>query len=495
MIFYTNVQSYGGKILYRGVENGNRVCKKFNYKPSLFFPTQEPTEWTDIHGHYFHKQEFDSIRNAKEFMETYKGVSDFPIHGIRRFEYAFIRDYLKNSTWNIDYIKIFRIDIEVKSDDGFPEPSRADKEVTAITIKSGEKFYIWGTGKFTPTKDNQTYFQFDNERSLMEHFLGFWVTNCPDIVTGWNIKFFDIPYLYNRLKKLFGEKKAMKLSPWGVVHDKYADFGNRKVLTYTLWGIATLDSIDLYQRYSPKGQSQDSYALDNIAQVELNKTKLRYEGTLDELRKNDYQKYVEYNIEDVILDHEIEAKYKLIFLALTLAYDNKVNIEDVFSQVRMWTVITDNYLYNEKKVINHDFENTKDFYTGGYVKEPQIGMHEWVVSYDLNSLYPHLIMQYNIGPETLVDASDYNENLIKLTSQNATPEKLLARKIDTSLAKIENVTLAANNQVFKRDRQSFMSKLMETMYNDRTRYKKEMIECKKKLEVIKAEIEKRKNSK
>ena len=180
--------------------------------------------------------------------------------------------------------------------------------------------------------------------------------------------------------------------------------------TYNIRGVAALDYFDLYRKFTYS--AQESYRLDHIAKVELGESKAGNPfDTFREWYTKDYQSFIEYNINDVELVDRLEDKMKLIELCLTMAYDAKVNYIDVLGTVRYWDIIIYNHLREKKIVIPQKVSNEKfEKYEGAYVKDPQVGMQNWVMSFDLNSLYPHLIMQYNISPETCLlytsDAAD-----------------------------------------------------------------------------------------
>jgi DNA polymerase elongation subunit (family B) len=325
-----------------------------------------------------------------------------------------------------------------------------------------------------------------DESDLIRRFLDLWSRWHPDVVTGWNVEQFDIPYLANRITKILGEDEAKKLSPWNRISKRETTMMNRPVQFYDLSGIAILDYIQLYRKFTYS--QQESYRLDNIAHVELGEKKLDYSEfeTLHQLYKHDYQKFIEYNIKDVELVEKLEDKMKLIELALTLAYDNKVNYDDVFTQVRMWDAIVYNYLLRKKIVIPQMSRSTKSSqYEGAYVKDPICGMHEWVASFDLNSLYPHLIMQYNISMETLVEPAKYNDNMRGFISNcNINVDNLLNQEVDTSILKDLGVTVTPNGQLFRIQEQGVLPEIMDSMYKDRTRYKKLALEAKKKIETV-----------
>ena len=490
MKFYTNVEVWGGKILYRGVEEGRRVRHKVEYHPSLFVPSNKPTKYTTIYGDYLGKVNPGTIRDAREFVSQYDNIDNFKVYGMTRYQYCFIADEFKGTVdWDMSQIKIANIDIEVGEPDGggFPEADQANGPLTAITVKMDGQFTTFGCGDYINKRDDVTYIKCADEFDLIHKFLGWWQSEYPDIITGWNVQNFDIPYLVNRIRKLMGEKESNKLSPWGVLNDKLVDLGmNRKIKSYSILGIATLDLLDLYQRYAKNGKSQESYKLDNIGHVELGERKLSYEeyGNLIGLYKHDYQKFIDYNIKDVDLVDKIDEKNKLIELALTLSYDNKCNYEDVFAQVRMWDVICFNHLKSKNIVVPPIKKHKKEAaYVGAYVKDPIVGFHDWVASFDVNSEYPSVIMGSNISPETIIEPDNYTDDMRRLVSDGVSVDKLLSKSIDTSCLNANDVCLTANGQFYRRDKQGFMPEMVEKMFADRKVYKKAMLEAEAKYEI------------
>ena len=485
--FYTNVSVSGRFILLRGVENDKRVRRKVEFRPTFFLSSQEKSEYKTLDGDYVKTIQPGTIPECREFLERYKGVDNFPVFGNNRYEYAYIADeYPDDILWDVSKILIAYLDIEVGSENGFPEPRDANEAITAISIKVKDNYFVFGCGDYVKHRDDVHYAKCRDESDLIRRFLDLWSRWHPDVVTGWNVEQFDIPYLANRIIKVLGEDEAKKLSPWNRISKRETTMMNRPVEFYDISGVAILDYIQLYRKFTYS--QQESYRLDSIAHVELGEKKLDYSEfeTLHQLYKHDYQKFIEYNIKDVELVEKLEDKMKLIELALTLAYDNKVNYDDVFTQVRMWDAIIYNYLLRKKIVIPQLSHSTKSSqYEGAYVKDPIFGMHEWVASFDLNSLYPHLIMQYNISMETLVEPKLYNDNMRGFISNcNVSVNSLLNQEVDTSILKDLGVTVTPNGQLFRTQEQGVLPEIMDSMYKDRTRYKKLAIEAKKKIETV-----------
>ena len=487
MDFYTNVQNFSNYILYRGIKDGKRVKERIDYQPSLFIPSKKITSFTNLEGDYLDQKVFKDIKSAKEYIKQFDSVSNAPkIYGQTRYEYAFIADQHRGMVeWDQDKIRVDIIDIEVGSENGFPDPYEANEPITAIAIKTlGQPYaFVFGCGAFDSQGINVVYKKCKDEYDLCKKFLEHWQKFTPDALTGWNTKFFDIPYLVNRFRKVLGEPEAKKLSPWNFIGERKTVINGREMIAYELLGVSSLDYIELYKWYAPGGKSQESYRLDNIANVELGERKLSYDeyDNLHSLYKLNFQKFIEYNIKDVELIEKLEDKLKLVELALTLSYDTKTNYEDVFAQTRMWDSLTYSYLLEKNIIVPPRVVKEKyEAFEGAYVKEVQVGAHDWVASFDLNSLYPHLMMQYNISPETLIEPENYTEEMREVLSSKISVDELLMKRVDTS--RLINVTLTPNGQFFRTDVKGFLPSMMEEMYVDRSKFKKLMLQAKQEYE-------------
>ena len=469
MGFYTDVLLLGDDILYRGYEDGDAITYREKIRPLLYFVPQDQTKkskYKTLDGRYAHPKRFDGARDARSFIEKYENVEGLEVHGYDRFVYQFIADKFPDEIdFDMDLMKIYTIDIEVACDNGFPSVEECREEMLCITIKNliTKKITTWGTREF---QGEHEYRLFNTESELLEDFLQWWVSETPDVITGWNCNLYDIPYICRRVERVLGEKWKKSLSPWNRVLDREIVIRGRKQLAYDIAGVTVLDYLDLYQKFTYS--AQESYRLDHIAFIELGENKLDHSEfeNFKAFYTNDWQKFVEYNIHDVELVDQLEGKMKLIELALSLAYDAKVNLSDVYSQVRMW----DTLIYNDLKKRNvvvppKRGERKNEQYAGAYVKEPKPGMYDWVVSFDLNSLYPHLIMQYNISPETLVDRRH----------PSASVEGLLSREVQVS----GDFAVCANGAQYRRDIHGFLPEIMQRIYDERTIYKKKMIQAKK----------------
>ena len=475
MKFYKNVEQVGNKILVRAHENGTDVQYREDFKPSLFVSSnKEVTDYKSLDGRPLRRVMPGSIADCRNFVQQYADIDEFEIHGNTRYLYQYINEKYPGDEIKFDssLIRVFTIDIETAAENGFPDIQSADQEILLISLRDSftNRITVWGSKAF-PNEDRQVdYIHCDDETKLLHSFLGWWQENFPDVITGWNVQLFDIPYICRRMTRMLGDKYTKMLSPWKMVSDREIYIKGRKQIAYDIPGISCLDYLELYKKFTYT--NQESYRLDHIAFVELEQKKLDHSefDTFKEFYTNDWHKFVEYNIHDVRLVDRLDDKMKLLELAFTMAYDAKVNFEDVYSQVRMWDAIIYNYLEKQKIAIPPKQNSHKDAqYAGAYVKEPIPGMYDWVVSFDLNSLYPHLIMQYNLSPETL---------LPRRSSVNV--DMLLDKDFDTS--DLAGETLCANGTHYTTKEQGFLPKLMEKIYQDRTIYKKKMLAAKQQYE-------------
>jgi len=478
MRFYTNVQLIGNQFLVRGVENGKRFETRDEFFPTLFIKSKKDSKYRTLDGEAVEPINPGTVRDCREFYKKYDEIDGFEIFGNDRYIYQYISEKYPEDEikFDISKIKLVTLDIEVASEQGFPDVESCSEEILAITIQdyTTKEIITWGVKPFNNKQSNVTYHHCPSEYELLNHFINYWMVDVPDVVTGWNIQLYDIPYICKRLNRVLGEKLMKRFSNWGLVTEGETFIQGRKHTSFDIGGLTQLDYLDLYKKFTYK--SQESYRLDYIAEVELGQKKLDHSefDTFKDFYTQGWQKFIEYNIVDVELVDRLEDKMKLIELALTMAYDAKVNYADVFYQVRMWDNIIYNYLKKRNIVIppkNKSQKNEK--YAGAYVKEPIPGKYDWVVNFDLNSLYPHLIMQYNISPETLVDERH----------PTVTVDKILNQQIGFEM--YSDYAVCANGAMFRKDIRGFLPELMEKMYQDRVIFKKKMIEAKKEYEKTK----------
>ena len=470
MNFYKNVIEHNGKLLIRGILNGKEYKDKIDFGPTLYALTQDKTEYKTLQGQFLKPIQFKTIKDARRFKRD-TATENSPIFGLERYHYQYIgKEYPDAIKWDKDQIKIFTLDIETTCEGGFPDVENPVEELLCITVKnqSNKQIITWGVGDFTTDRPDVTYIKCKNEKQLLFEFMKFWIKQYPDIITGWNTKFFDLPYLMNRIRLLAGDKVANRMSPWNLINREEIVVRGRPQTVYQLYGIVNLDYLDLYKWFIPT--RQESYKLDFIGELELGRGKddAGYD-TFKEWYTKDFQSFVDYNIQDVEIVDALEDKLGLIDLSLTVAYESKVNYDDIFSQVRVWDTLIANHLMKKNICVPPREEHSKETkYEGAYVKEPTVGQHKWVVSFDINSLYPHIIIQYNISPEKIIGESSHGINV----------NKMIDMKVPLNFLKTEGACVTPNGAKFKNDSQGFLPEMMEQMYNERVIYKKRMLKAK-----------------
>ena len=490
--FYTSVNRKSNFLLVCGYHEGKRFKDRVKYRPYLFLPSKTETTYRALDGQHVARKDFDTMGEANQFIRTYSDVENFETFGLENFVYPYIYDnYPGRIAYDPSLVKTWTIDIETACANGFPDIATADQEITAITIDINGKIITLGCGDFFTHDKSITYVRFKDETALLKGLIGLFSNDAyrPDVITGWWIRFFDIPYIINRIARILGPDEVKKVSPWEIIEEDIIKIGTKELQTYVIMGVSILDYQELYKKFTY--QEQESYSLDHIAQVETGKRKLDYSeyASLQDLYEKNYQKFIEYNIEDVRRVIDIDAKKKLLNLVYAIAYDAKINLVDALTSVRLWDVIIHNYLMDQGKVVPKKKKKPDDRHVpGGFVKEPHLGMNHWVVSFDLTSLYPHLIKQYNISPETFVTSRSVPLEDYVVADLDRHMERL---KGPLAYAQENNLSLAANGCMFTKEYQGFLPALMGLMFKRRKDFKDKMLMHEKELQKIIIEMDKR----
>ena len=481
--FYTSVVRYGNSMLYRGyTSRGDKVFKREPFSPTFYVSSKDATGWTGLDGTQIGPVSFETMREAKEWLDTYKEVTGFGIYGTKNYIHQFIAQKFPNDIqFDRDKINVTTIDIETEYNDGFPDPKIADQRVLAITIKNNIDgvYHVWGYGDYDvdaalikPVK----YYRCRDEASLLTKFLDYYSRPevMPDVLTGWNIRFFDVPYLVNRVNRILGVDMCKKFSPWGMIEHRTIKRLNREEETYEIRGVQVMDYLELFQKFGYTYGTQESYKLDHIAHVVLGEKKLSYEesGSLKNLYKDDFQKYIDYNMKDVELVDRLEDKMGLITLGMTVAYKGGVNYQDVFGTVAIWESIIYRKLLQMKKAprVSSPIAD-KTAFAGGYVKEVMTGAHDWVVSFDLNSLYPNIIVQWNMSPETIVkgDIGDAGvEHYLNYHGSESDPVHPVHRDE-------KNYAVSTNGALYRKKEDGVIPSIIVDYYDERRVVKKNML--------------------
>lgn len=543
MGFYINCACKDNHILLVHHDGEEKKYDAIHFKPSMFVRSKNKlSPYRNIYGTPLEKKEFGSVRKLRSFtFNHYQDSNAEPLYGNTNHHCVYLSD---KYTGQIDYefskLTIVCLDIEVASANGFPKAELAQEQIVAITMKvsgpgreSKKNVFVFGVDEYNNTRKDVVYKQFDTEKELILAFIEKWEKLAPDIVTGWYIEYFDIPYIINRICRIFSErpkgvmtwdsqealaeaiKVAQRLSPWEIIEERVplTPFKDEGQELYEITGVAILDYMSLYKKFA-KNSNQESYSLNHIAHVELGKKKMAYDeyGSLHRMYLENYQKFIDYNIKDVELVEELDTKLKLIPLAVQMAYSAKVNYYDVFSQVRTWDSIIYNHLKKKHIVMPHKKSGPNLDYPGAYVKEPEPGMYDWVASFDLDSMYPMIMAQWNISPETIADdyvskhsalkeekdvlasiPKDEKSSLLRWNEPiyDRFIESILDDTLDTSYLEGQSVNLSGSGHHFSNDKQGFLPEILLEMYEERKAAKKQAIAYKDQLTMVVDELKDR----
>lgn len=488
--FYTSFFERGGKVYVRQYVDGIYCEDSFPISPTLYIKSpKKNVDITAAHYNIYEEKiypiEFESPKEARDFVKTYK-ESGIDVYGYPRFAYTKIDELFPGVIdYDYDLLKIMGLDIETKVDYGFPNVITANEEITLISASYKGKVYTFATKEWNRRDPNVVYVACSTEIEMLKRFMQFYSKLKPDVLTGWNTNGFDIPYVYNRICNLVDEKLANKLSPFGWCKKSINNFDGKEQVYIEISGVQSLDYLELYQKFelSPR----ENYKLDTIAEIELGERKVEYEGSFKSFYENDWDTFVEYNIQDVRLIDKLESKLKFIMIALSMAMKSKCNMDDVYRVTRIWDNIIANHLRAQKIEVETSFKHFGEPYEGAFVKPTIAGLYKWAASFDVASLYPSTIVQYNISPDTILHRSTFHD-ITPYDVINQTEKFQLA--ISDAISK--NATLCANGSMYSKEKEGFLPHLVKKYFADRVAAKNEMKKWAKEAERVKLEIERRK---
>lgn len=475
---YTCATTISNHVYLRArARDGAPIYVDQKYLPTYYTPVPEAqATHRGYEGMPLCAKTYPTLYDGREAIEK----SRVPVYGNIQPEYMVLHDALgtKDVEWEFERLYIQFIDIEVDSEHGFAKPEDPFAEVTSITVTW---FHMGKTGtvvygrKDYEVKGDELYIKCDTENELLLRYLDDLRSagDYPDVITGWNVQFYDMPYLVARMTKLFTEDTWEKLSPFNRIATRNVIILGRTQVVVDIKGIAILDYLELYRKFTYS--QQESYRLDHIATVELKEKKMSFKEykTLRRLYKENHQLFIEYNIQDVRLVVRLDDKLKLLELVFALAYGAKANFADCFKQVRLWDIMIYHKLRGEGKQIPPRKDNEKgEQYEGAFVKDTKPGLYKWVCSFDVASMYPHIIREWNLSPETKI-----RDRVTGLTV-----DRLLSKEIDTTPIKTKDVCVAANGVLTDRHKEGFLPNMLKSLYDERNRFKGLQKQAKKELE-------------
>lgn len=489
--FYTAVAQYGNSIMCKEIVDGKSRIRKIPYQPSFYVRTNDKSSpFKTMEGEPLRQNKFANISDARDYVNRYKDVKNHEFFGNANIIYQFICDEFPNTIdFDLSQLQTWILDIETETElGGFPHPAEAAERLQLVTMLNNQtkKYVSWGLLKFSEedalqykdefdiTKIDLEYRYFTDETELLKDMLFWWKNNQIDCLTDWNGEGFDIPYMVNRIRRVLGEDAVAQLSPFRMVKDKTVVQGDKEFTTYELLGIAHLDYLQLYKKFTYT--TRETYKLDHIGDVELGVKKLDMGCPFRESYKgNNITKFVLYNLRDCEIVDKLEDKLGLIQLAYTIAYDAKCLPNDVFGAVKTWDCMMYRFMFEQNIIVPQKIHRNSWSIEGAYVKEPVPGQYQWIASVDAASLYPTIIMQYNMSPETLID-----EPMLQVTVDG-----LLEKKYSLDHLADQQIGMTANGQYFRNDVKGLFPEIVSRQFSDRKMYKKLMQKSEAELESVK----------
>lgn len=457
-------------MLTRGIRNGSRFIEKVPFQPTLYSRVNKQTGFQSLQKEHLLPTVFDDINAARNYVQKYRDVDNFPIFGNSAYQFQWISENYKGDIeYDLSQIKVMSFDIETTVDYGFPDYFDPMEAITLITArdKVSKQITTFGCWEYKPDTPGRTYVHCRDEADLLCKFINWFAHDHPDIITGWNTDDFDIPYLIQRARKVVGEDITKKLSPFGVIKHRDVEVQGKMKMVFDIYGVASLDYLALFRKFA--FLKFENEKLDTVAFHVLKRNKIENPySSFKEFYTKDPVKFIDYNIVDVELVDDLEAKLKLIEQAISIAYMAKINFDDVYSPVKMWDTIIYNHLLDKGTIVPMKNNSVEKQIEGAFVKEVVRGRYTWIVSFDLASLYPHIIMALNMSPETIW------HQMIDVT---------VAELLSGDRSKVrEGFSLAPNGSMYDMSRAGFLPELMSKYYNGRKVVKNEMLALKKQLE-------------
>lgn len=478
-------QSSSNIIKHIYLENDKLYKEDVKFKPFLGTHTTDSSAWSDMYGRPVRIKHFDSISEMRAWKKEYSPMMDIlgDVNPVIQFIATTYKDDIKFSKKGM---KIFNFDIEVHADK-FPKPDEALYPINAITINEmiSDIYYTFAYCDYTPQDPKQKFIKCKDEKDLLTKFLSFWSKSDPQIITGWNVAFFDIPYIVNRIKSVLSDEAVKHLSTDRIIKaSDQTDSAGNKTVTYTLQGHIIWDYMDLYKKYTQ--EKRESYSLDNISQVELGEEKIKYHDDYDnlfDLYNNDSDKFIRYNIQDVNLIKQLDSKLAYIDLAMTIMHKAKCQPEQIYNTVGPWDCIMYNELLARNILCPPNKNHSRQDFVGGYVAEPIKGLHEWLKVYDIVSSYPNQIISGNFSNETIYPEVMLSQELIDIKVKYGAIEKCIdinkLSEISAILQK-HKVSFSSNGYFYDISKEGILPSIYSKLFKLRKEYKKQLKEYKSK---------------
>lgn len=476
--------------LYTWDENGKRITVPSTYEPYIYLETNNAPDAMSIFNTKLKKKRFKNQYDRARYLKDNKITRVFENFNVNQ---QFLLDTYWQENEKPDFtkhqLKVHFIDIETYSPDAFPNPQDPNDTINIITIYDtlSKKFYSWGLKPYTAKSPDVIYVDCKTEEELLRRFVDFFSKDYPDILSGWNSEFFDVPYVINRVKKILGEEAMQKLSPDRSLRSRtfMGKFGREQV-KWHIEGLSCVDYLDIYRRFCQT--LRESYKLDAIGEIELQERKIDYgDQNLTELADDNWELFVDYNIQDVNLLVRLEQKLQYIQLLRMIAYAGLTTFEGALGSLSVITGLCSiRARLKDKRIptfVKDVQEGTPN--AGAYVADPQKGFQEHIVSLDANSLYPNTMITLNLSPETKVGKIvDKNEKDVVIKHVNGQTFTLTHEKF-AAFVKQEEIAISRAKILFTQKEKGIIPDTIDYYYSKRVEVKKLHTKAKKKLITLK----------
>lgn len=483
---------------------GKNRTKSIRWSPTYYMPPSSPgaipSGLTTLHGEPLQAATCKTLFEADNFKKQLEKAGRGLYGDVPYINAFLVENFPHIAPLDKDTLDIAYIDIETDSSNGYATPLNPTAEIQMISIRRRGHTTTYGTKPYTPTRKDVTFRQCANEVELLSAFMEDWTSNYPDVVTGWNCLGYDMAYIYYRLRLVFAEdlNVALSLSPWGLIRDQKIRVGMLAEDYIDIVGVPVLDYIHLYRKFNQNQQS--SYTLNHIAKVELGIEKVKFDDEYENLTRlynENYPLFVDYNLTDVDLVEKLEQKRNMVRMVATMGHQAHVNFMDTFKQVRMWDIMIYQHLLEKNIAVPPRQQTVKDTqYAGAYVKDTLVGKFNWVVSFDVTSLYPSLMRQWSISPDTFIPPEVVAERAttsadwatVKMLQESISVEKAMEWLEDPAMVQTLEVlqrlgvTITPNQQVFDTTRPGFMGEILGNLFQSRMTWKKKQLAAEKVVE-------------
>jgi len=480
--------------LFTWNREGERTIIKEPFKPYLYIEDNEVCDALSIYNTSLKKITFDDTFKRKQFVQTTPRTF-FNLSPEQQFLIERYQGLNKDENFSLYPLRIFYLDIETYSPNGFPDPQKANDPINLITIFDSLSggYYTFGLRKdYYPNDDRVIYRAFENEEDLLRTFVRWWRKNYPDILTTWYGDGFDLPYICRRINKIYNDPEACnRLSPLGRVYKQ--DNVKKRLAEYKeLWHISGVTHIDYQYAYKVfTREPRASYSLQAIGEEELGQGKLEHNAvSLSTLADTDWQLFCDYNVQDVRLLVNLEDKLQYLKICRELSYQGLCPFPQSLSTVSLVTGVVAQKALETKKIISTFTPLQTNEFVGGFVREPQVGIQKSLLYFDANSLYPNTIVTLNISPETKfakIREKNDEKKLITLETVKGQTLTLDQEKFDKFIKK-EEIAISKSNILFTQKTRGIIPTIIEENYAQRVAIKKQMKEIRKEIDQLEKEL-------